>query len=353
MKRRTFIRMVGASALGLPFMHSQFKPAARKAGSAPAANGRRTPLRLAFSRDEQGVIAVLRRRANAVCLVGGGVLAKAGGRDLPYVNLLTDSAEFGALKRDLHAFGVRPISTPDLPSNFIKFEYGEQPYSVLNMKLADFLKQNVLGTRLALLPLAHNFLVYSATEEWVMDPYGALESKDRRDRFRIKRLQDPASPIGGLELCLAVAFDMKLLGLEAPSGHAAFEKRVLAAPIGGEKEATAVFHQTLSFFPDLVELSGWEFTRRYVTSPLCVAAAAAAPRIDLRRVDAALQQAGKRGIEVTSSHLMIAINQEIQSLQKTLGLGVGLPDYMAAKKLPIRRGDLMNEVLRGSPVALA
>lgn len=353
MKRRTFIRMVGASALGLPFLYSQFKPDAWKAGAKLVPSGERTPLRLEFSPEEQGVISVLRQRSKAVCLVGGGVVAKAGKRDLPYVNLLSDSTEFTALKRDLHASGVQPISTPELPSNFIKFECGGKPYSVLNMGLEGFLQQNVLGPRLKLLPLAHNFLVYSVSGQWAMDPYGALQSKGRRGVFRIKRLQDPETPVGGLELCLAVAFDTALLGLDAPSGHAAFEKRVLASSVQDEKLATAVFHQTLSFFPDLVELKGWEVTRKYVTSPLCVAAAAIAPRIDLRQVDAALQQVSKRGAEVSSSHLMMAINREIQNLEKSPGFGIGLPDYMAAKKLPIRRGDLMNEVLRGNPVAIA
>ena len=353
MKRRTFIRMVGASALGLPFMYSQFKPDAWKTGARLKPNGEKMPLTLAFSADEKGVITALRRRSKSVCLVGGGVLSKASSRDLPYVNLLTDSSEFTALKRDLYAFGVQPISTPELPSNFIKFEHGGKPYSVLNLELDTFLQQNVLGPRLRLLPLAHNFLVYNASEEWVVDPYGAMQSKARGNRFRIRRLQDPETPVGGLELCLAVAFDTTLLGLQAPTGHTAFEKRVLASSVSDEKLATAVFHQTLSFFPDLVELKGWEFTRRYLTSPLCVAAAAAAPRIDLKQVDASLQQVSKRGVEVSSSHLMMAINHEIQDLEKTPGFGIGLPDYMAAKKLPIRRGDLMNEVLRGNPVAVA
>jgi hypothetical protein len=83
MKRRTFIQMVGASALGLPFMYSQFKPNAWKAGARPVLNGQRTPLCLAFSADEQGLLSVLRQRSKAVCLVGGGVLAKAGSRELP------------------------------------------------------------------------------------------------------------------------------------------------------------------------------------------------------------------------------------------------------------------------------
>ncbi|MCX6929684.1 MAG: hypothetical protein NT154_41685 [Verrucomicrobia bacterium] len=353
MKRRTFIQMVGASALGLPFMYNQFKSNAWKTGAKLVPNPQCTALSLAFSPAEQGVISVLRPRSKAVCLLGGGVLTKASGQDLPYLNLLIDSAEFGTLKRELHAFGVQPISTPELPSHFIKFQHEGRPYSVLNMKLEAFLEQNVLGPRLKLLPLAHNFLVYSVTEKWVIDPYGALQSKARADLFRIRRLQDPQTPVGGLELCLAVAFDTSLLGLEAPVGHSAFEQRVLASTVGDEKLATAVFHQTLSFFPDLLELKGWGFTRRYVTSPLCIAAAAAVPRIDLKRVDASLQQVEKRGGEVSSSHLMLAINREIRNLEQTPGFGIGLPDYMAAKKLPIRRGDLMNEVLRGNPVALA
>ena len=340
--------MVGASALGLPFMHSQFKPASASDASETAWVGKRIPLELRFSPEETGVISVLRRRSEGVYMVGGGILGRTTGRASPYLNLVVESTSFGALKDDMFSFGVTPISTPELPSHFIKFVYGGKPFTVLNMEWEGFLGQNALGQKLRLLPLAHNFLGYSVDEAWVVDPYSALECRAAKsNRHRIKLLQEPETAVAGLELCLAVAFDTALLDLEPPVGHSRFEKRVLDSTVEKEKEATTVFHQVLSFFPDLMELRGFDFTRRYLVSPLSLSAATAGPGIDLRKVEASLQRLSKRGAEVSSVQLLAAINDEFCQLAKVPGLGVGFPDYMAAKKLPIRRGDLVADVLRG------
>jgi hypothetical protein len=352
MKRRNFIRIVGASALGLPFVSSQFKPSRWKSAGAPVWDGERTLMSLALTPAEQEVLSVLRKRSGEVCLVGGGVLAKAAGEELSYINLLADSKEFTALKKDLFAFGVQPISTPETPSTFIKFLHGGKPYTVMNMDLEDFVDSNRLDKQLRLLPLAHNFLVYFTGKQTVLDPYDALGSRGRETQFRMKRLQDPANAVAGLELCLAVAFDSVLLGLEAPVGHAAFERRLLAQQVRDAKQATVLFHEVLSFFPDLVELRGWDFTRKYLASPLCVSAAAKGPGIDLLNVERSLGELSQK-TEISSKDLLLAINGQFRNKGEASGVGLGLPDYFATNKLPIRRSDLMAEVVRSTTATVA
>jgi len=346
MKRRTFVRLVGASALGLPFVYGHLGSAGGKRRAGPAPNRQPQPLTLKFSPDEAALLAVLSRRAKSVNLLGGAVLAKAAGAELPYVNLLVDSAQFAQVKRDLFAFGVSPVATVEMPSCFIRFMYRGQPYSVLNLDREEFACQNVLGQQLELMPLAHNFLVYSIGEQRVLDPYGALQSRTARpDGFRSRLVEPPRSCVAGLEVCLAVAFDQALLGIAAPAGHEDFERQVLGAGAGQEPQAGAVFQRVVDYFPDLVELRGWDFARRYLVSPLCLSAAGAGPGVDLRRVEAAIRAVPGPATELSGAHLLAALHQEMCRVEKTPALAGGLADYLAARKLPLRRKDLLAEML--------
>lgn len=342
MKRRTFIRLVGASALGLPFMSSYFGAGARRKSAVPAPE--RLPLTLKLAPDESEIIGVLRRHSSGVYLVGGGVLAKASGVDLPYLNLVAAGRKFARVKQALFEHGVSPISTPTLPSSYIRFTQGERAYSVVNLSLDTYLQQNVLGPQPNLLPLAHNFLVSDPADKWVMDPYGALAEKVGKG-FRSKMVREPASPAMGLELCLAALFDSALLGLALPPGFAALEDRVLSASAETEQEATFLFYQVLNYFPDVIELHGWETARKYLAAPLFVTAAIRGPRIDLTRVEASLRAAAARGKDITGSMLISRLNEEFKRADQAPVFGIGLPDYLAAKRIPVRRGDVFAEAL--------
>ena len=307
----------------------------------------RKPLRLKFGADEAGVISVLRPHSAGVYLIGGGVLGKVAGTELPCLNLMTESKAFGKIKRDLFTFGVAPISTPEMPENFIRFVYQSKPYSVCCLGLRDFLKGNVLGGEVPLIPLAHNFLVYAIDDAWVIDPYGALAgSQERGKGRRAKLLLEPEAAVAGLECCLAAAFDTALLGLELPAGHTALERRALAGT-ASEKDAPIIVHHLINYFPDLLEIRGYDFTRRYLRSPLCASAAAIGPGIDLGKACASLEAARARGQEITSVRLFKALNHEFCKAANISALGAGIPDYMAAKRLRIRRTDLLAEALGG------
>jgi len=258
MKRRAFIQLMGASALGLPFLSGQLGSSGWKTKGELTADKARKPLRLDFGADETGVISVLRRHSTGVYLLGGGVLGKVAGTDLPYLNLLTESKAFGKIKQDLFAFGVAPVSTPEMPENFIRFAYQSKAYSVFCLGLEDFLKQNALGREVPLIPLAHNFLVYSIDGAWAIDPYGALGGGQRRGKgCRAKLVLEPGSSVAGLECCLSTAFDTALLGLELPAGHAALERRVLAAR-ASKDDAPVLIHYLINYFPDLLEIRGYD-----------------------------------------------------------------------------------------------
>jgi len=339
--------MVGASALGLPFLYTQLGSGSWTGRPLSRA---RTPLKLDFTPQEAGVLSVLQQQSRGVYLLGGAVLAKCAGNELPFLNLLVDSKNFTQIKNDLFRFGVSPISTPELPSSFIRFVYADQAYSVMNMELDPFLKQNTLGQQLKLLPLAHNFLVFSASESWVLDPYEALQAPGGQSgALRMKLVQEPKSKIMALELCLAMAFDNSLLGLQFPLKHGAFEKRALSATVEESREAAVIVHQMLSYFPDLLELRGLDITRKYLLSPLCATAASNGPGIDLRKVDASLRTLDRRGETITSAHLVEAINDQFCRTGRISVFGTGIPDYMAANQMPVRRTDLLAQALQDPP----
>src|ERR1051325_4500201 len=228
MKRRQFITLVGASALAAPFLVKQF--AFKSSKTIPTANRERKPLNLAATADEQKVLAVLQANSKGVYLLGGCVSAKLMKRDLPYVNLLVDSDNFTQIKKELFELGVEPVSTPELPSSVIRFGFAGAPYSVVNLPLNEYLKQNTLSSELGLIPFAHNFLVYSTGERWVIDPYDAIAAKEQR----IQLLQEPASPVAGLTCAFAATFDTALLGLKESSACLRVTERSLKQTVGVE-----------------------------------------------------------------------------------------------------------------------
>jgi len=302
------------------------------------------PRNVPMSQALKDLIAMLWEEGAEVYLLGGGVLARDCGKIPPYYNLLVEVGDFKAIKKALFEYGVVPVSTPDLPAEYIRFVYQERVYSALNMSLADYLERNVLGQRLQLLPLAHNFLVEDPSRRRVMDPYGALsESGNQQHADTIKLIRQPDSVVTGLEVCLAVAFDTALLGLKAPARFGAMERSVLGTVISTKSDSLLVFHRMLSYLPDLLEVRGWPSVRRYLRAPLCVSAAGGDPGIDLRQVEASLERVARRGQAITGAHLFAAINRQFEPRSQVAG--AGLPDFLASRQLPVRRKDLLAKVL--------
>lgn len=346
MKRRTFITLVGASALAAPFLVTQVARKSLKAGPAP--DRTRKPLGLAATAEEQKVIAVLQAHSKGVYLLGGCVIGKIQKLDLPYLNLLVDSEEFTEIKNDLFRLGVEAVSTPELPPSVIRFGYAGKPYSVVNLSLNEFLKQNTLGNDLGLIPFAHNFLVYSFDGRWVIDPYNALGGKSVSNKeHRIQLLQEPASPAVGLEYTLAATFDTALLGLKESSECSKMVRHSLDQTASAE-EAPLVMEHVINYLPDVLETCGFAPMQKMLLSPLCVTAARTSARIDLQRVAVALKATKRRGTAITGDRLLAALNKEFLRKDKLDGLGFGLSDYMASNGFMVRRTDLLMSALKTS-----
>lgn len=354
MKRRTFIALAGASALATPFLVKQI--AGRPSKTPIAADRRRKRLDLTATADEQKVLNVLQASSKGVYLLGGCVIGKVQKRDLAYVNLLVESENFAQIKNDLFKLGVEPVSTPELPASVIRFGFAEKSYSVVNLPLNDFLKQNVPGTELGLIPFAHNFLVYSFTGGWVIDPYAALSAKATFSKANsIRVLEQPASPVAGLEYAIAASLDMAMLGLKESAACSRLTDRSLKQTVSADEAPTVVEH-VINYVPDVLESSGFAAMRRFLVSPLCVDSARTGAGIDLKRVVSELDAIRKSGTDVTGTHLIGALNKEFLAKKHLDGLGFGLSDYMATKGFMVRRTDLLMAAMKTSraiPQAIA
>jgi hypothetical protein len=346
MKRRQFITLVGASALAAPFLVKQlaFKP--KK--TAPVASRARKPMELAASADEQKVLAVLQAHSKGVYLLGGCVSGKLMKRDLPYVNLLVDTEDFAQIKKELFQIGVEPVSTPELPSSVIRFAFADKPYSVVNLPVNEYLKQNTLSSGLSLIPFAHNFLVYSFDGRWVVDPYDALSGKEQR----IQLLQEPASPVSGLTCALAATLDSALLGLKESSACSRTTKRHLKKIVSTE-DAPLVMEQVINYVPDVLETCGFATMQKFLLSPLAIAAGRDGAGVDLRRVNAELVAAKRKGVAIDGARLLGAMNKEFLRKDNPDGLGLGISDYMASKGFMVRRTDLLIAAMKMAEVQIA
>jgi hypothetical protein len=334
MKRRQFIALVGASALAAPFLVKQI--AVRSSKTPLTANRTRKPLDLATSADDQKIIGALQAHAKGVYLLGGCVVGKIQKHDLPFVNLLVTSQNFDRIKTDLFELGVTPVSTPELPPSVIRFTYAGLPYSVVNLPLESYLKQNSLSSELSLIPFAHNFLVYSFTDKWVIDPYNALAGKEHR----IQLLREPASAVAGLTCALAGKFDMALLGLKESPKYSRMAAKCLAKTVSGD-DAALVMEQVINYVPDVLETSGFQAMQEFLLSPLCLAAGRDGAGVDLRRVNSALVAAKRKGLMIDGARFLGALNKEFLRKDTLDGLGFGVSDYMASKGFMLRRTDLL------------
>jgi hypothetical protein len=330
----------------MPFVVKHIAARPVSGGSGPVPKPGRQPLKLAWSEEAAEVLAVLGAHAKGVYLLGGPVICQLQKGEAPYLNFLVESDDFTRIKNELFRLGVEPVSTPDLPGTVIRFGYGKQAYSVVNMPLETYLKENVLTSNLGLIPFAHNFLVYSCKEQWVMDPFEALDSKTAFGRsYSIKVIHEPPTPLAGLEYGMAAAFDVAVLGFKESSECSALVRRSLAQTATPE-QAPLVMQQVINYFPDVLEIRGLDFTRKLLVSPLCVSAARESAGIDLTRVASALQASKQRGSQITGARFMGALNREFLRKEKQIGLGMGVSDYMMAQGFLVRRLDLVGEALR-------
>jgi len=308
----------------------------------------RIPLRLKLPKDVTQVTALLGQASKGVYLLGGTAIAAAAGVESPYINLLIDSRKLPELKKSLFAFGVSPVSTADLPASFVRFIYHDKAYNVLNMNFDTYLQLSMTGQENGLILFAHNFLVYSIKDAFVLDPYGALGFKTAGGKaFLIKPLQQPKTLLQGLEHCLAATFDRALLGLKPSPEYNQIEERLLQSTPGA-KDSKEIFSRVLDYTSDILEVGGLDAAARLLTSPVCVGAGKIAAEIDFTRVEAELRRLQRKGVEVTGREFMLSVHGELKRKPAGKGAAQGLPEYVMYNKEPLRRVEVLLDALESA-----
>jgi hypothetical protein len=265
--------------------------------------------------------------------------------DLPYVNLLVDTQKFTELKSALFKFGVLPVSTADLPANFVRFMYRDKGYNVLNMSFDAYAQLSAAGQSNGLILFAHNFLVYSVTEGRALDPYGALNSKSADGKSHmIMPLQQPKNLLNGFEHCLAATFDVALLDMKPSPEYRQIEERVFQSTPNAEESQT-ITSQILDYTSDLLEVGGLNTASRLLLAPVCIAAGKTAAGIDFAKIEASLKRQHRQGKEVAGSEFMASVNEELKKKGYGKGSAKGLPEYLASTRDQFRRIEVLNDAI--------
>jgi hypothetical protein len=344
MKRRTFIGLLGASALSAPFMLMERNLGLAGASRATAST-KKIPRRFKLPGDVLDVASVLDKNSKGAFMVGGPAIAAAAGVDLQYVNFLVDSKQFTQLKKELFAFGVKPVSTADMPSHFIRFTHEEKAYNVMNMEFQTYMELTTTGQENGLILFAHNYLVYSMSGGYVIDPYGALEAKSSGGKsYLIKPLRQPRTTVHAFDHYLAATFDRALLGVKPSPEYNQMEARVLQMePAAGD--AKEIFARILDYSSDVLEVAGMEQASQLLTSPIGVAAAKAEAEIDLKKADAKLRQLQTKNGAVSGRDVMACLHLELKKKTAGRGAAQGLPEYVMANREQFRRVDTLLEAM--------
>lgn len=342
MKRRAFIGLLGASALSMPFVLGNHGLGSGKRNQRISAAAK-IPLRLKLPADVTAITALLGEKSKDVFLLGSSAIAAAGGAELPYVNLLIDTQHFSELKQALFESGVTPVSTADLPANFIRFMHQDKGYNVLNMPFDTYTHLSMAGQENGLILFAHNFLMCSVAGGYALDLYEALKTKSGK-AFLIKPLQQPKTLLNGFEHCLAATFDCALLGMRPSPEYKQIEERLFESTPNAE-ESREIMSRILDYTPDILEVGGFETASRLLLSSVCVTAGKTAAEIDFAKVETKLRKLQQQGTEVSGKEFMTAVHAEFKKKTTGKGAAQGLPEYVAATRDQFRRIEVLMDAM--------
>jgi hypothetical protein len=344
MKRRAFIGLLGASALSMPFILSQHGLGVAKRNGRMAAM-KKVPLKVKLPRDVKEITTLLGAKSRDLYLLGGPALAAAAGVNLPYVNLLMDTTKFSELKKSLFEFGVSPISTADLPANFVRFTYRDKGFNVLNMNVDTYAQMSMAGQENGLILFAHNFLMYNVKESFMLDPYDALTARSENGKaFLIKPIQQPRTLLHGFEHCLAATFDRALLGLETTPEYNEIEQRLFqSTPTAADSKE--IMSQLLDYTSDILEVGGVDAAARLLGAPVCLAAGKTAAAIDFAKVEKNLRQLESAGVRVSGREFMTSVHDELKKKPIGKGAAQGLPEYLVTTRDQFRRIEVLLDAM--------
>jgi hypothetical protein len=333
----------------MPFMLAESGSGLEGNNKRASAARTKIPLRIKLPKDVKQVAGVLGEGSAGVYLLGGGAFAAAAGSGLPYANLLIDTKDFTALKKSIFEFGVTPVSTADLPANFIRFVHQDRAYSVLNMNFDTYMHLTTIGQENGLILFAHNFLVYSIDGGFALDPYDALGAKAADGKsFLIKMVRQPANLVHAFNHCLAAIFDRALLGVKTSPELTRVEDRVFQS-VPNAADSKEIFSRVLDYSSDVLEVAGLDTACQLLTAPVCLAAGKTTAGIDLAGIESSLRQMQRKGTAVTGREFMLAVHVELKKKAAGPGSAQGLPEFLAANREQFRRMEVVIEAMEAAP----
>ena len=172
-------------------------------------------LKLPLTDSEQKLVQFLGTKADGCHLFGAPVMGKLCGGVPAWLNIIGNFDSFSQTKRALFAFGVEPVSTPEMPTSFVKFRYGGQVFNVVDGNLDSFCQSAFFSARQHRLPFAHGFLLFDPRRGELHDPCHAVDGETPQP---FKLIAQPPTPVDAFDWLLSGWFESRFLGLK-PGGN--------------------------------------------------------------------------------------------------------------------------------------
>lgn len=302
----------------------------------------KTKLPLKLTEAEEALARVFKtgsEGSKALYLFGGPVLVKTMDRDASWMNFLIDTADFPKIKQRLFKFGVEPISTPEMPSSFIKFAHQERIYNVMNCPIDQFCQLNRLNAQVQLVPFAHSFLIYDCQKKEVADPFDALGDPKSRDEIRL--VARPRTVAEGFDCVLSGRFEAGLLKLRASAELREFEDFILNTACE-KPEVPQIVERAVNYLPDALETLGKEGAESIALSPLVSSAVQSGLGVKMPEVWSAL---GREETEDRPAAFLAILKEQMGFERDATGFEDGLTMYLARNGYGLRRSDLAAEAV--------
>lgn len=342
MNRRTFIRGLGLTAATLPIALSNpfapSNPVRIRFNQFP-----KTAAEPRFSESDQALLGFLQPKVGNLHLLGGPILPLLHGTPPPWISLLVDSHSFRDLKQQLFEFGVDPISTPHMPGSFIKFTFAGQIYNIVNGKVDNLCQRHAVLLEHKLIPFAHSFLILDVLRSELYDPYQAALARASGGRLQIRLLRQPRTLLDAFDYLLSSLLECSLLQLERSPELFALEPFVLRAEPNKE-EQRRVTERFVNYFPDLVDLHGYDSARRLLLSRFIGESLRNSMRIDPGDLDVRLNGIARQNGKVRDVDVLATLNDCLGYRPNEQHFTHNIDHYMLANAFQIRRTDLLRQL---------
>lgn len=301
MKRRDFItRMAVAPLFVGGGWRASAMPESLAFGQVP-----KRKCQLPFSASEQKLVQFLATQADECHLFGAPVMAKLCGAAPAWLNILGGFDSFSRTKRALFTFGVEPVSTPEMPTSFVKFRYEGRVYNVMDGSADSFCQSAYFSARQNRLPFAHGFLLFNARRGELHDPCGAAADAPA---VPFKLISQPPTPVDAFDWLLSGWFECRFLGIKAGGDLPMLEAAALDCDSGKGQERF-VAERVMNYFPEIIDYLGAEVARKVAGSRIVRHAMNETFGIDFEKVYATFERSADRGRSSGAQFMGIVQNQ--------------------------------------------